>query len=91
MSIMQHSYPHFKISEMSVHSSREIEAATGYWHDCLVQNELLSKFIRTLPKTDDAEVLNYEMLLAERKSVLDSAFNVACNVVQRVLKPVVKG
>jgi len=90
LNIMQHSYPDFKLDEISVGSLREIEAATGHWHDSLVKVELLSKCMGKMQSIDNTTMLKYKKFLSACNSELYNAYQEACKVVKQELLSVNK-
>ncbi len=83
LNIIQHSYPDFTTGELLSASLREIEAATGHWHDSLVKVELLGKCMIKLQSADNKTMLKYKKLLYAFNSELHHAYVEACIVVQR--------
>lgn len=85
LNIMNHSYPDFKFSKVSVESLREIETAAGQWHDNLVRIELLGKFMDRMKSTDDSEKFKYQKLHNACKSELDISYIETFRIVRKTL------
>lgn len=85
LNIMQHSYPDYKTDKIPVSSLREIEAATGHWHDSLVKVELLSKCMGKMQSIDNTTMLKYKKFLSTCNSELHNAYQEACRVVKQEL------
>jgi len=85
ITIMQHSYPDFKFNDLSVDLLREIEEATGHWHDSLVKVESLGKCIGRLQSSDNITLAKYEKFLSASYSELHIAYSDACTLVRREL------
>jgi CHAD domain-containing protein len=85
LNIMNHSYPDFIFSEVSMNSLREIELAAGHWHDNLVRVELVNKFLDKLNLVDESEKLKYQKLYRACKSELDITYSETYRIVRKAL------
>jgi CHAD domain-containing protein len=85
LNIILHSYPDFSFDLVSVDSLRDIEAATGHWHDCLVKVKLLSKCMGKMQSADNSTLLKYQKFLGICYSELQIAYQDACKLVRKVL------
>jgi len=80
--MVKHSFPDFQYEKISVVGLKEIETATGNWHDNLIRIELLKKFMRKISKKDDTLFLHYQNLSATYTNMLSQAYVHACQVVK---------
>ena len=91
LNIMNHSYPDFKFSDVSVDSLHKIETSVGHWHDNLVRVELLGKFIRKSYIENDLLLsIKYQELFEICKSELDIAYKDAYCITRSELLPAEK-
>ena len=81
--IMHQSYPDYKSDALSDESMREIEFASGNWHDSLVRVELLNKFLDSMQSEDNTTMLKYKKLSYICTAELDIAYQEACRVVRK--------
>lgn len=85
-STVRHGCEDFVFEKISVETLREIEAAVGYWHDCLMRMELFDKFNSKL--TEDGFEINEEFKVHAKafKKELCTAYREACKLSAIVYK-----
>jgi len=80
--MVKHSFPDFQYEKISVVGLKEIETATGNWHDNLIRIELLKKFMRKISEKDGTLFFHYQNLSETFINMLNQAYAHACQVVK---------
>ena len=80
--MVKQSFPDFQYEKISIIGLKEIETATGNWHDNLIRIELLMKWIRKNANKNDTNSLHYQSLLGTFSNMLNQAYDHACWVVK---------
>jgi CHAD domain-containing protein len=85
LNIVKNCFPDFEFKMISADSLRDIEAAAGQWHDCLVRVEYLGKCLEKVKLTDEEDLLKYHELVAAFKKGLKAAYEEACQISKSIL------
>jgi len=79
------SFPEFKYGKISIAALREIESATGNWHDNLVRKEMLDTFFASTQDQGKSFRLKYDQFSRFCSEELKSAYDFSCQVAKAKL------
>jgi len=77
------SNPNYNYDRITNRALREIEMAAGKWHDYLVRNELIDRFIKKIGPEESPGLIKYKHLSDVCSAELETAYKKACRIVKR--------